>query len=278
MPAFAVLGALGVVIVLTVAALGISASSDSTPQHSDQVTVKGDAEPSAGPADQPTSTIITGSTAIFVTTTRPIVTTTTLSTTTTSTKPARQLEAGTGSVSFARGAATTSFTVRTTGRSSVRTFVVDLPDGVTASPVSGVVSRTHPLKVTLRRSDVSAAVSGSFRVVGSDGSNLRIRLSAPGELLRIANVSTSPYPAPCDAPVSLTVTLAGGSASSVRVDYDGGGSDALDRVSDSTWTTTIPGRAGPGQVSGTVVATGGSGTTTTSRFSYRVGSANGSSC
>ncbi len=277
-PVAVVLGSLALVIVFTAAALGPLGTSGAKQSDAEQVTAGKVAEKGGTTTSEPTSTIITASTALFVTTTRPIVTTTTVSTTTTTTKPAKDLSARPSGVAFEVGAATTTFTVRTSGKRPVVYFITGLPAGVSASPSSGKVTKAKPSTVTLARNDPNAEVSGVFRVIGSDGSNVRVGLSGPGRTLRIANVATSPSPAPCGAPVQLTVTIANGTASSVKAQFDSGGTTALTSVDDTTWSTTIPAQSSAGSVNGEVVVTGSSGSTVTSRFSYKVGSGNGATC
>lgn len=272
-PVVVVVVAMVVVIALTAGSLR-SAGGDDHTSTAKQGAARSHRSVDRGHSDAwPTTTLIYGETTMFVATTTPY--TTTSSTTTTTTTPKESsLSVRPTSVAFSSGSTSASLTVRTTSSTSVTYFVVGLPDGISASPTSGRVTRAKSATVTLHLDDPVGAQSGVFTVVGSDGSQIRVPVEIPGSSFAVGAVTLQPSPPRCNQPTQITVTISGDVAGqvSVQLDTSGNGSTtlALLAIGDGTWLGTLPAAPTGSTVSGNVVATSTSGRTAQQSFSATV--------
>ena len=265
-----VCAALALVIALTAGSLGSNGSGGRTATGKEAGPSK-QAEPGDRPGDtRPTTTLIFGRTTLFVATTTPY--TTTSSTSTTTTVPAKDtLSVRPTRLSFAPGSGSTSFTVRTTSKSAVTFFVVGVPRGMVANPVTGRVTRTDPAKVALILTDPNRARSGVLTVVGTDGSEVRVPVEIARSPFAVGSVTIQPSPVRCNAPARISVGITGDDASQVSVTLDQQGSSlSLTSMGDGSWQGILPAAPQGTSVAGTVTATSGSGETAQQRFAYTV--------
>lgn len=272
-PVLTVLGALVVVIALTAGSLGSSGGSDNTATATKAKQDEQARQGKGGTGDtRPTSTLIYGQTTMFVATTTPYVTTS--STTTTTTPPPKDtLSIRPTGLSFGQGTQSTTFTVRTTSKTAVTFFVIGVPKGMAANPVTGRVTRAKPVKVTLVLTDPNGARSGSLTVVGTDGSEIRVPVEVAGSLFAVGSITLQPSRPHCGDPVQISVTVTGDVATQVTAQLGQPGGESslpLTAVGDGLWQGTLPAAAQGTSVSGTVTATNGSGRTAQQAFSYSV--------
>ena len=277
-PVLTLFAGLILVIALTAGSFGSSGGGDQTKSGSKTDTAMQAKPGYSSFGTKPTSTLIVGRTTLFVATTTPY-TTTSSTTTTTTTKAENSLTVRPTGILFPAGSDSASMTVRTTSKSAVRFFVISLPDGITASPATGRVTRSKPVTVQLTLSDPDRTQSGSLTVVGNDGSEIRVPVEVAGKSFGIGTVALQPSPPRCNQSAQISVTVTGDVATSVsvRVGPEGGGGSTVTLLAmvDGTWLGTLPAVARGTSVTATVTATGGSGQTAERVVGYYVSGGTG---
>lgn len=264
-----VVAALAIVIVIGGAGFITGRDGSPTAKTDGSKTSKGRRAGQQATSEVPGTMLITGAstTVLFVTTTTPITTTT--STTT----PEPPIAASGSAITFTAGQRSAEFTIRTSNPDGLGFAITGVPRGLSASPVTGIVKASSPVRIVLTITNLAVAESGTVVIVGSDGSRVPVRVTMAADALSVSSISFDPDPPMCGQSIRIVAQVSGQSIDSVTAvlrSASGTTGVAMGSADQATWTANLPAAAVGTVLAGSVIVAGSDGTTVSQAFSTTV--------